>query len=73
MSKKEVQNLKHGLYEVYWKSGGSSLAAIGSLRCGKRWIAPINWVSDINSNNKLVGYKRRVWRDVKRVVVIRIH
>lgn len=33
-----------GLYRVFWKSGGSSLAAIGMLPNGDRWIAPTNWV-----------------------------
>jgi hypothetical protein len=33
-----------GLYRVHWKSGGSSLAAIGVTDDGGRWLAPINWV-----------------------------
>lgn len=33
-----------GLYRVHWKSGGSSLAAIGMMENGDRWIAPTNWV-----------------------------
>lgn len=33
-----------GLYRVYWKSGGSSLAAVGQLPDGSRWLAPANWV-----------------------------
>lgn len=34
---------QHGLYRVFWKSGGSSLAAIGVTDDGGRWLAPINW------------------------------
>ncbi len=34
-----------GLHRVFWKSGGSSLAAIGMLSDGRRWIAPTNWLS----------------------------
>jgi hypothetical protein len=34
----------HGLYRVFWKSGGSSLASIGVTSDGGRWLAPINWV-----------------------------
>lgn len=34
-----------GLYRVHWKSGGSSLAAIGQMHDGNRWIAPTNWLS----------------------------
>lgn len=37
------QEPKHGLYRVYWKSGGTSLAAIGVTYDGGRWLAPINW------------------------------
>ena len=33
------------VYILYWKSGGSSLAAVGSLINGDRWFAPINWVA----------------------------
>ena len=33
-----------GLYRVFWKRGGSSLAAVGVTREGGRWLAPINWV-----------------------------
>lgn len=45
MNKTKVQNLSHGLYRVYWKSGGTSLASVGSDRNGDRWIAPTNWIS----------------------------
>lgn len=34
-----------GLYRVHWKSGGSSLAAIGMMENGDRWIAPTNWIT----------------------------
>lgn len=34
-----------GLHRIYWKSGGTSIAAIGMLSDGRRWIAPCNWVS----------------------------
>ena len=30
---------------VFWKDGGSSLAAVGSNSAGLRWLAPINWIS----------------------------
>ena len=45
MNKLEVQNLDHGLYMIYWKSGGESLAAVGSMANGDRWMSPINWVT----------------------------
>jgi hypothetical protein len=39
------RNINPGLYTVYWKSGGSSLAAVGVTQSGGRWLAPINWTS----------------------------
>jgi hypothetical protein len=44
MNKKQVSEIQHGLYEIFWKEGGSSLASVGSDRNGKRWYAPINWI-----------------------------
>lgn len=40
-----MSELKNGLFRVYWRSGGSSLAAIGTKPDGSKWIAPTNWVS----------------------------
>lgn len=37
--------LDHGLYKIYWKDGGCSMASVGSLHSGKRWFAPTNWTS----------------------------
>lgn len=38
-----MKGLKHGIYEIYWNSGGSSLAAVGYDSNGNNWIAPCNW------------------------------
>jgi len=43
-TREEILGCPHGLYKVFWSSGGFSLAAIGSLRDGQRWIAPTNWI-----------------------------
>lgn len=40
----DLRDVDQGLYRVYWKSGGSSLAAIGITSSGGRWIAPTNWI-----------------------------
>ncbi len=42
MTQKKAQQLAHGLYRIYWKDGGMSEAAVGSLYNGKRWFAPTN-------------------------------
>jgi hypothetical protein len=44
MNKRDSGKLHHGLYEVFWKSGGMSLAAVGSRCDGSRWLAPTNWI-----------------------------
>ncbi len=54
--------LAHGLYRLHWESGGSSLAAVGSMTDRERWFAPTDWtwpftpVRGPNSTN---------WEDVK--------
>lgn len=57
MTKQEVQKLDHGLYRIYWKpehGGGNSLASVGSLHDGSRWMAPTNWTSS-NESKKVIG------------------
>jgi len=39
------EGLALGLHRVFWKSGGSSLCAVGMQSNGKRWLAPCNWVA----------------------------
>lgn len=43
MNRPEVNRLKPGIYRLYWKSGGSELAAVGFTSDGGRWMAPIRW------------------------------
>ena len=38
--------IRPGLYIIYWKEGGSSLASVGMLHDGTRWFAPSNWTGD---------------------------
>jgi len=66
MTKEQVKSTPNGLYTVYWKGGGSSLASIGTTPTGKKWIAPVNWVSGSTS-------KRRVWKRISFTVVIPHH
>lgn len=44
MTKSQVEMLDHGVYRIYWKSGGYSLASVGSDERGERWYAPTNWL-----------------------------
>lgn len=52
----------YGLYRVYWKDGGSSLASIGMLGNGDRWLAPVNWIHPTEDQD--------IWDRVARVKLI---
>jgi len=43
MNKKEYKNLENGLYIIFWKSGTTSLAAIGRDVVNDPWIMSTNW------------------------------
>lgn len=61
-----VSGLRAGFYKIYWKKkagGGSSLAAIGTLNSGTKWVAPVNWVSGGNS----ITFNADVWEQIKAV------
>lgn len=58
----EVRCLVNGLYRLHWKSGGSSLAAVGVTNNGGRWIAPVNWVAPTMKQEK--------WRIVERAELL---
>lgn len=66
----EVQQLQPrlapGLYEVFWKSGGSSRAAVGCTSNGDNWIAPTNWLRPA----MLREFKPGEWGDIDRLVQI---
>lgn len=49
----QIKNCKLGLYEVFWRSGGSSIASIGNMHNGVRWIAPTNWTSNNDPTGRL--------------------
>ena len=59
----EVNKISPGLYEVKWKSGGKSLAAVGITANGTRWLAPTNWVTIITDPSKAY----RAWAKVESV------
>lgn len=50
----------HGLYRIWWRSGGDSLAAVGIASNGDRWIAATNWCEATSTN----------WSEVIRIQAI---
>ncbi len=67
MTRREAAELQHGLYRLYWKAGGSSLAAVGSTYNGVRWFAPANWTAP---NAKHPQVSSTNWRMVKSATFI---
>lgn len=54
-----------GLFRIHWASGGSSLAAVGMMENGDRWIAPTNWISPcLDPTNEFA------WGGIERVELI---
>lgn len=39
-----ARDLDNGIYRLYWKEGGFSLAAVGRDSAGRVWFAPVNWI-----------------------------
>ena len=68
MTSQEVNQLKHGLYVIHWKSGGSSLAAIGSQENGRRWMACCNWVHTTEGYGD--SQNEQIWEMIQKVGLI---
>lgn len=66
MTKEDFNDLPHGVYRIFWKTGGQSVASVGSLSDGRRWLAPANWTSDIDSGISTSEY----WDEVRSVKLI---
>jgi hypothetical protein len=45
MTEIDLGAIEHGLFILFWTSGGTSLAAVGSDASGRRWYAPTNWIT----------------------------
>lgn len=57
---KKRQGIAPGLYEVIWKNGDSSLAAVGIDVDGTNWLAPVDWISSVSD----------LWDNVKEILRI---
>ena len=68
MKKHKVQQLEHGVYRIFWKEGGTSVAAIGSKTNGDRWICPSNWTGQKGRATDTTD--RATWENVKSVDLI---
>lgn len=62
MTREEARKLVDGVYHVWWKRGGRSVASIGHNINGDAWIAPANWLS--------IDVYGLHWKTVERVELI---
>ena len=65
----DILKCKLGIYEIFWKSGGSSLAAIGMTYSGKRWFAPTNWTNG-NDHNDPTGRLHNKLKEIDRITLL---
>jgi hypothetical protein len=70
MKKKLFNSLKLGVYRVYWKSGGSSLAAIGQDHAGNRWVAPTNWTGEAKDDDSVKVAYVDMYKRIEAVVLL---
>lgn len=61
----EAKKLPNGVYEIHWKTGGKSVAAVGRLHDGKPWLAPANWTAKDG-----ITFRANYWRKVERAMLI---
>lgn len=65
-SGEEMLKCPFGLYEIFWESGGSSLASVGNMSNGDRWIAPTNWTGEIT----VTGTIKEKINEIDRMVLL---
>ena len=63
-SGEDLHKVPFGLYEIFWKSGGSSLASVGNMHDGVRWIAPTNWTSADSPTGRMDEHANSIERMV---------
>jgi hypothetical protein len=61
------KGLKHGVYKIFWKSGGMSLASIGFTHDGTNWYAPCNWTSQFKGAPTVASTD---WESIERIELI---
>lgn len=68
MTKEESQQLRNGLYALYWdefSGGGFSLAVVGILHDGRRFYSCANW-----TNESISSVASENWDHVDSVTLI---
>jgi hypothetical protein len=66
MTQDELRAMPLGVYRLFWRSGGHSVASVGMGHDGTRWMAPANWLAAPADRAANLRY----WRQVERVELI---
>lgn len=67
-----TERMRHqqlGVYRLFWKTGGSSVASVGATYDGTRWYAPANWTTG-SADASLASLVSTDWDCVERVELI---
>lgn len=71
MKQEQLNSLPPGVYRLYWKSGGYSVASVGRTTEGLYWFAPSNWVYE--PSERYLGYMPSFnWEMVERIEIIEV-
>ena len=66
MTQKQTEKLKPGIYQIYWSEHRTpTLAAVGAMEDGGRWLAPVNW--------PLPTCSQDVWEHVKKAHLLKAY
>ncbi len=49
MTLEEIRWKKNGIYRVFWREGGVTVAANGCMSDGAPWLASTNWLGPIGA------------------------
>jgi len=65
MTINEINELKYGLYRIYWKDGGSTIAFVGPCQSGSVWIAEMDYLSTDHIRINYCGRKHELMESIE--------
>lgn len=68
----QMRHRQLGVYRLFWKSGGFSVASVGMTYDGTRWYAPANWTTG-SADASLATVVSTDWGRVDRVELIEVN
>lgn len=68
----QMRHRQLGVYRLFWKTGGCSVASVGMTYDGTRWFAPANWTTG-SADASLATVVSTDWGRVDRVELIEVN